>query len=436
MTDERLRIQIDASAAATLPDGLRMALVDPQDQGATREWVRAVSRGFHEADPTDEHVAEIQADVGDRRAVAVLDDSLAEPAFPVATAAGWALRLTVPGGTAEAWAIAGVSVAATHRRRGIARALLEDELRTAIAAGVPLAALTVSETTIYGRFGFGPAAWFAHLVVETRRARWVGPVPSGRVQFVSRERMLSDAPAILDRTVPASPGEIAAHGLLLTSRFGRRSEPDEVRARRIVRYDDAQGVPQGFAVYRLRQHGEDFARKTLELLHLTAATDDAYAALWRHVLEVDLVVEVHAFLRPVEEPLPWLVADQRGIRTRSGEHLWLRVLDPVAALQARRYAGAGRVALEVSDALGHAAGTVLVEADEDGVAAVARVDAPPAGVPVLALDVTALSSLYLGGVAAATLRRAARVTERTEGAAAAVDRLFRSAVVPWLSIWF
>ena len=55
------------------------------------------------------------------------------------------------------WAISMVTVAATHRRRGIARGLLEGELRAAASAGVPMAGLTVTEATIYGRYGFGPA---------------------------------------------------------------------------------------------------------------------------------------------------------------------------------------------------------------------------------------------------------------------------------------
>jgi hypothetical protein len=57
-------------------------------------------------------------------------------------------------------------------------------------------------------------------------------------------------------------------------------------------------------------------------------------------------------------------------------------------------------------------------------------------VPVLALDAAALAAMYLGGTAATTLLRAGRVAERTPGAAAAADRLLRSPVTPWLSVWF
>jgi predicted acetyltransferase len=54
----------------------------------------------------------------------------------------------------------------------------------------------------------------------------------------------------------------------------------------------------------------------------------------------------------------------------------------------------------------------------------------------LALDVRALGSLYLGGVNAATLAAAGRITEQSPGAAVAADALLRSPIAPRLSIWF
>jgi predicted acetyltransferase len=426
------------SVEALSRQGLRFAAVDHGDDAALRSWLEANARGFHESRFSEERNAELLADIGYRRVLGVWDDALAEPSVPVATVASWPLRLTVPDGAVDAWAIAEVTVAPTHRRRGIARALLEGELRTAAEAGVPLAALTVSEATIYGRFGFGPATEAVDLVIDPRRLRWTGGEVPGRTQFVSRELMLEHAPEILGRIWATTPGEVSVSGLLLTGILGVESNQERLRELRIVRYDDADGTPQGFVVYRLQDNEDDFTSQTLRVLHLAAATDDAYAALWRHVLEVDLVGEVRAWTRSVDEPLPWLVSNQRAVRTVvRREHLWLRVLDPVAALAARRYAAPGRLVLEIEDPLGFADGTVLLEVGDDGAATVTPLpDARPDDVPVLALDVAALASIYLGATPAATLKRAGRVVERTPGAAAAADRLLSSPVTPWLSIWF
>ncbi|WP_414601882.1 GNAT family N-acetyltransferase [Micrococcus sp.] len=64
---------------------------------------------------------------------------------------------TSPGRTLPAWLISDVTVSPDHRRRGVLRALMLRSLADALAAGVPVAALTASEAGIYGRFGFGAA---------------------------------------------------------------------------------------------------------------------------------------------------------------------------------------------------------------------------------------------------------------------------------------
>jgi len=49
----------------------------------------------------------------------------------------------------------------------------------------------------------------------------------------------------------------------------------------------------------------------------------------------------------------------------------------------------------------------------------------------LALDVTGLGSVYLGGFSFADLARASRATELVAGACARADALFRTSVQPW-----
>ena len=66
---------------------------------------------------------------------------------------------------------------------------------------------------------------------------------------------------------------------------------------------------------------------------------------------------VRGHLRSIDEPLPWLLEDPRAISvTDVVDHLWVRVLDPIAALGARRYGAAGTLELDVADALHHASG--------------------------------------------------------------------------------
>ena len=374
------------------------------------------------------------------RTTGVWDDSAVDPVTPVATVSSWPTELTVPGHrSVTGWAISAVSVAPTHRRQGVARALLEAELRTARSLNVPVAILTVSEATIYGRYGFAPAARAAEISVDTSRTKWAGPVASGRVQFVTAEQLEPDGRRLLEEVRLTIPGHIEFPEYRWKRLLGLHvTEDDASKDVRFVRYDDAVGQPQGFAVYRITETERGENQQVLTVLHLVAATDDAYAGLWRYLTEMDLVCEVKAPLRSVDEALAWQLSNGRALRkTTEQDHLWIRILENERALEARRYFAPGRIVLEVDDALGFAAGRTLLEIAADGSASATAFDgAIPDDAAAIALGVNELAALYLGGVSATTLARAGRITELTDGAAVAVDGAFRSDPAPWLSIWF
>ena len=163
------------------------------------------TRGFLDEDPSDTVIAEQRESARDRRNIGVYD--AAAGAWPVATVNGWLTPLTVPGGEIDMWAISSVTVAGTHRRRGIARNLLEGELRAAAAAGVPIAGLTASEATIYGRYGFASAIPVLRMTVDTKPAGWVGaPVP-GRVLYSDKATLADDLERLHEQSRPARAGQ-------------------------------------------------------------------------------------------------------------------------------------------------------------------------------------------------------------------------------------
>lgn len=420
-----------ASASSLADQGLRYELVGA-DTARQDAFSQAVARGFHGGALDATALEERRPSFSERRAVGVWDDAGAEPEVPVATVDSWPTPLRMPGGAdLEAWAISMVTVAPTHRRRGIARGLLEGELRAAIANGTPLAILTVSESTIYGRYGFGPATWSGELVVDTKRARWVGPTPAGRVHLISREAARQLAPVLEERSRIA--GGIATWGGFWDRQLGLRpSEASKSGDIRVVRYDDEAGEPQGFAAYRVKEAGADFTKHPVEVVDLFAVTSDAYAALWRYLLELDLVHEVVAHQRSVDEPVRWMVADARAVHTRSvTDHLWARILDVPRCLEGRSWQCPGRLVLDIADELGLAGGRFALDVDDAGAARVTSTDEPAA----ISLGIAALSSLLLGGASPITLAAAGRL----EGDAAAVERLHGMAVTPLppcLSFWF
>jgi predicted acetyltransferase len=426
-------LQIDETSRAVLAaGGLRLDVLDHTDAAAYAEWFRAETRGFHGAEPSAAVTEQQHSRLLDgHRLVGVWDPTTPAPDRPVATTICWPADLTVPGRrTVSAWAISGVTVAPTHRRRGIARALMEAELRTAVELGLPLAVLTVSESTLYGRYGFGVAALARDVKISTRRVRWTGPAAPGRIHFVPTEQLAVDGHEIVERVRRETPGQISydREGTLWLRQLGLSADDDNAKKLRCVRYDDSGGTPQGFAIYRVTENEQDFAEHELTLHALVAATPEAYAGLWRFVLEIDLVSTVTAHLRPVDEPLRWMVSDFRAVRVTEVDHLWVRVLDVPAALGARTYADMGRIVIAVDDPQGHAAGTWALDVGAAGTATVSAVD-ETADVIVTA---SALGSLLLGGVRATALAAAGSV----HGDAARLDEMFRSPVEPYLSIWF
>jgi predicted acetyltransferase len=424
-------LPLDAIARDQLAaDGLRLGRADVHDRDAFAAWFRAESRGFMSPALSDERIGQRHGYLNPTDLLSgVWDSTAADPASPVATIESWVADLTIPGGTSvPAWAISGVTVAPTHRRRGIARALLEMELRDAARAGVPLAMLTVSESTIYGRFGFAPAALARDLVIDTRRASWTGPDAPGRVHFVTADQIQVVGYEIVERVRLATPGQMHYSGVLWDRQLGLMVGDDNAKNLRFVRYDDIDGDSQGFAVYSVREDEADFSQHTLALHALVTASAGAYAGLWRFLLEMDLVSTVKAHLRPVDEPLRWMISDFRAVQVTEIDHLWTRVLDAPAALRARTYASPGRLVIGVDDGLGFAAGTWTLDVDETGRATVTPTDRAPDVV----VSVAALSALHLGGASAHALAAAGMV----HGDFGRLDATFHSPIAPYLSIWF
>jgi predicted acetyltransferase len=170
----------------------------------------------------------------------------------------------------------------------------------------------------------------------------------------------------------------------------------------------------------------------MDIRLMVTETPDAAAALWRFALQHDLVDTVTADLRPLDDPLPWLVADPRGVTVVEHDHGWLRILDLPAALRARTFSAPLDVVLRVDDPLGFTTGDWHLRVDADGNADVAR---STGGDPDVTLSISALSSLYAGAMRAGTLRGAGRISADA-ATAEALDRALVSFPAPTLDIWY
>lgn len=430
MTD-MARIPVDPASAERLAgQSLAYRLIDTASDADAEAFIRADARGFLDAEPAADAVAAEHEGIKERRNIGVFEVGAPVGARPVATVNSWVTPLSVPGGEIDMWAISSVTVSGTHRRRGIARALLEGELRAAASAGVPIAGLTVSEATIYGRYGFASAVPVAKLTVDTRRAGWAAPAQIGRIEYVEKDALASTLGAVHDVARTQRAGQIPGWDLRWQRMAGLvPGNPDAAKIRG-VRYLDEHGNVRGAMAYTLSEIPGLF-RYELQISLLSAVTPDALIALWGFALQHDLVDTVIADLRPIDDPLPWLVVDQRGVEARVHDHGWLRILDVRTALEARTYRAALDLVMRVEDPLDLAAGVWRLTVDEGR----ATVTPAAAGTEDVTLDVGTLSALYVGGVSAARLRAAGRL-DATAEVAEGIDDAFRTAQAPVLGIWY
>jgi predicted acetyltransferase len=355
----------------------------------------------------------------DRFVVAVAGDDL------VGAAGAFSFELTLPGGEAvPAGGLTWVSVAPTHRRRGILNSLMAAQFADAAARREPVSLLFASQGGIYGRFGYGPAVPSRKMVINRRQARLRADVGRGEpVRFVSAEEARRLVPDLWDRYRVLVPGALARHDSDWDFYFlDRESWRGGLSARFWVVH------PDGYVTYRVDDKWDDgFARHRIVVLELAAATDAAYGALWRLLLDLELVEEIEVRTTPLDEPLPWLLDDPRQVRTTQlNEGMWARLLDPGVALGSRRYGVDDALVLDIADDhVPAAGGRWRIEGGPDG-AACESVDTPPD----VSLGAAALGSILLGGHRPRTLARAGLIHELSPGALRRADAFFAAERLP------
>ncbi|WP_327255726.1 GNAT family N-acetyltransferase [Streptomyces sp. NBC_01244] len=360
--------------------------------------------------------------------------------------AAHAFRLSVPGADLPCPGLTFVSVAPTHRRRGVLTALMGEMLRRAGEAGSPVAALWASEAAIYGRFGYGSATQGATIEIDSTRPLALRIEPDRRPLRLVAPADPADPEAPKDAVAVVGPYHEAARAVRAgrPTRSDRRwteewlteqdEEDEELSPPRIIVLGEPGEPIAGYVLYRTKPDSSTEntgAARTPGLVRvdeLEADTPQVAAALWECVASLDLTGRVTAWGRPADDPLLHFAADRDQVRvTAVFPALWLRLVDVAAALTGRSWAAPVELVLELTDVrLPENAGRFLLKAGPDGAAY-----EPAAGRdPDLTLDVRELAACYLGGTRAVELAAAALVVEHTPGAAAALDAGLRTALLP------
>jgi predicted acetyltransferase len=343
----------------------------------------------------------------------------------VGLAGAYEFELTVPGGRLPCAGVTWVGVLPTHRRRGILRRLMAQELEDVRGWGEPVAALWASEASIYGRFGYGVAATGVRMEADSSRfALRDDPGPAGSWRLVTADEAFSLCAPVYETLRRERPGMLSrsehwwrAHRLADQESWRRGA------SQKFYAVLDIDGVVCAFAVYRVKDEWvRGFAKGTVRVMETFATTPRAEREVWRYLFGIDLTTTVDVFSLDPASPIFLMVRDPRSLHQQLGDGLWLRLVDVEAALRGRSYRDGPPVVLRVHDALcrwnegSYRVGPSIERTHDDA---------------DLELDVADLASAYLGGFDFVELARADRVREVSPGALERASELFRTALPPY-----
>lgn len=395
------------------------------------DWLRALNTGFLRPPViSDEEVASRLPHTDLARVRGAFDEGRC-----VATFRSFDQQLTTVGGAAlPASAVSNVTVSPTHRRRGLLSRMMAADLAEAKERGDVVSTLIAAEYPIYGRYGFGPAAWMTEWAVDVPRTgldpRWSGPSDGGRIDLVDAADVRKLGPELHAWLAAVQPGVVSRNERWWQLNTGQVQLPGQPWTEPYYAvYRSASGEIEGLLAYEADDKWGDAKQplNTATVRELLALTPAAERALWHYVCSVDWIATVKSGYRAPDDLLPLLLPDPRAARILThADFLWVRILDVVRALEARTYAAAATLVLDVQDSAGLAGGTFRLDASPEG-----AVCAPSVESPDLTLDVRELGALYLGDESAVRLSALGLAAEETPGAAAVADGLFRTSRRPW-----
>jgi len=395
--------------------------VRPATQEELPAVFRALVRGFgDDPEPDDRDGERLWAVLPAERTVVALDRDRM-----VGTLGDYDMRLVVPGGARVAMGgTTIITVAPTHRRRGVLRAMMAFHLDAVAGRGDPLAGLWASETPIYGRFGYGCAA--DGVDYTFRGSHVVLPPPPDVTVELLDDDPIEVLPAVYER-VAGRPGTYER-----TTEWWRnhtlRDDPHRRRGKSALRHAVARraGEGVGYVTYRQKQDWERVPEGTVSVQALFAADTGVRRALVSFVANIDLYPKVTIWNQPVDDPLVWEVENRRELVSEVSDSIWIRIMDVPAALTARTYETDGSIIVGITDST-RPANTGAYELVVTG--GPARCS-PTGAEPSVSMDIRELGALYLGGRNAVTLQRAGLI-EGTRFAVSHLDRLFRTVAAPW-----
>ncbi len=399
------------------------------------EWRKAVRRGFGDHVHPDDVARLRDQRVEIDRLVAAVDSSSGRI---VATGGADSHSLTVPGGATLPMAgVAYITTLVTHRRRGAFSEIMARIHESARERGDIASGLWASRSHLYGRFDYGLAINSFNWTIEPRFGAFAhapgfddADTSEAHVYFVDAEEAAVMLPGIYDQMRRMTPGAVDRNaGRWRYELFDEERIRDGASALFFAICEEG-GEQTGYVTYRTYSKGEfDLELRVREQVSIT---DTAHAALWRLLLNFDLVEKITAENRPADDPLWWMLSDPRRLKRESHDSLWLRLLDVPKALEARTYNADGRLKIGlVSESQPEIAGTYVLDIDDSQASVKKTTNRPD-----VVMKPADLAALYLGGATPGPLVEAGRIDILSAGSLAKLHGMFATDSAPWCAHHF
>jgi predicted acetyltransferase len=412
--------------------------IRPVDDSELAAFGQVTDQAFNSAWPPEEMIRIDRLIVEPERTLVAFDGDQM-----IGTTLAFSFGMTVPGGdVVGAAGISGVGVVPTYRRRGVLSSLMRRQLGDIAAGSEPVATLFASESVIYGRYGYGSAAEQYSLTFHRGDgalrplANAAQEAPS--LRLADPKDAVAEMKAVYEAVRPTRPGMLTWHNGWWQSYV---TDPEFMREgnspQRLVIAEDQSGAV-GYALYAAKPDwGRDgMPAQVLTVRDLFWTSPAVCAALWADLLTRDLVGEVRARTRPVDDPIQHMLVDPRRARTKVSDGLWVRIVDLPTALQRRRYASTVDVVIEVTDPLLPAnEGRWRLQAGGPGEGGKPTCERTTAPAEVI-LPVSALGAAYLGGTRLGGLAAGGQITAQRPEALAELSTAMWWDPAPWSPMHF
>ena len=326
----------------------------------------------------------------------------------------------------------GVTMVGTEpefRRRGLVRQLITDLLHRGKEAGDVASILLASKGAIYQRFGYGIASNHVMYEFDPREAGFQFDIPAnGRLERLGKDAAL---PLIkrIHKSYARERNMMALRSDPVWNIFV--SDMEKHKAFCTVHFDE-QNQPDGYCIYSTKwEPGKD---QELMIRDFAYTTMSAYRAIWQNICAHDLVRKVTWDNVPEDDPAPGILLEPRCLNRKTGDGLWLRVIDVAAALEARRYDIDGDITIELQ-------GDDICPWNNGGYRlstrrGVGKVESANIGDADISCAPNALASLLAGYASIAWLHQIGRLTVQDPTQTGYFDQLFTARHRPSMSFGF